>query len=129
MGRFVFVCSVVLNAGLLGLLVTAVLVLGVDLPGRPGPSGASGISTVRAQIASTPRFAVDPSWPQFPAGWILGEVSAVALDDRDHAWILHRPRSVSDARASAGEVPLAVVELDVVEVVLVELELIEVQLV
>ena len=42
----------------------------------------------------TPRFAVDPSWPKIPNGWVLGQVSSAAIDERDHVWVLHRPRVV-----------------------------------
>jgi len=41
-----------------------------------------------------PKFQVDPSWPKLPAKWVWGQVSSVSVDDRDHAWILQRPRSV-----------------------------------
>jgi len=41
-----------------------------------------------------PKFQVDPSWPKLPAQWAWGQVSSVSVDDRDHAWILQRPRSV-----------------------------------
>jgi len=39
-----------------------------------------------------PQYRVDPFWPQaLPENWILGEVSGVAVDSRDHVWIVHRP--------------------------------------
>jgi len=41
-----------------------------------------------------PKFRVDPSWPKLPAKWVWGQVSSVSVDERDHAWILQRPRSV-----------------------------------
>jgi DNA-binding beta-propeller fold protein YncE len=41
-----------------------------------------------------PKFQVDPSWPKLPSQWAWGQVSSVSVDDRDHAWILQRPRSV-----------------------------------
>jgi DNA-binding beta-propeller fold protein YncE len=52
----------------------------------------------RAQSHSTPRqvptFEVDASWPKMPSRWVLGLVSGVAVDARDHVWILHRPKTV-----------------------------------
>jgi DNA-binding beta-propeller fold protein YncE len=42
--------------------------------------------------AGVPRFEVDTSWPKLPNNWVLGLVSAIAVDRRDHVWILHRPR-------------------------------------
>jgi DNA-binding beta-propeller fold protein YncE len=54
-----------------------------------------------------PIFQVDPDWPKLPNNWVLGTVSAIAIDKRDHVWILHRPRSVKQGQAAP-----AVVELD-----------------
>ena len=41
-----------------------------------------------------PRFEADPSWPKLPDKWVWGQVSSVAFDERDHAWILQRPGSI-----------------------------------
>ena len=38
-----------------------------------------------------PAFRVDPSWPQIPARWQLGQVASVAVDADDHVWVLQRP--------------------------------------
>jgi len=68
-----------------GLMVIAVVGLYV-LPGaaqRP------------AKSAGIPVFQVDPTWPVLPNNWVVGIVSAVTVDKRDHVWILHRPRSVA----------------------------------
>ena len=40
-----------------------------------------------------PQFEVDPRWPEVPDSLEMGEVSSVAVDRRDHVWILHRPTS------------------------------------
>ena len=46
---------------------------------------------------SLPKFEADPYWPKpLPNNWILGEVSGVAVDARDHVWIIHRPRTTSE---------------------------------
>jgi DNA-binding beta-propeller fold protein YncE len=38
-----------------------------------------------------PHFEVDPFWPQpLPNKWILGAVIGVAVDERDHIYIVHR---------------------------------------
>lgn len=56
--------------------------------------------TVRAQRTQVPTFQVDPAWPQMPPRWILGQVSGVAVDSRDHVWIIQRPWSLaSDEKA------------------------------
>ncbi|MBT5074223.1 MAG: hypothetical protein HOJ34_00060 [Kordiimonadaceae bacterium] len=51
--------------------------------------GTSGDAT--AQAPQAPSFEVDPFWPQpLPNGWILGNVIGVAVDARDHVYIVHR---------------------------------------
>ena len=50
-----------------------------------------------------PRFDVDASFPQLPAGKVLGDVSSVAVDSQDHIWMIHRPRTVAaEQRANAA---------------------------
>jgi DNA-binding beta-propeller fold protein YncE len=50
-----------------------------------------------------PTFQVDPAWPTIPNNWVLGEVSSIAVDSRDHIWVLHRPRSIpAEKRANAA---------------------------
>ena len=46
-----------------------------------------------------PRFRVDQDWPQVPAQWRLGDVSSIAIDAQDNAWLLHRPRTLSPDEA------------------------------
>ena len=44
-----------------------------------------------AQTRQAPAFEVDPFWPQpLPNEWILGNVIGVAVDARDHVYIVHR---------------------------------------
>ncbi len=46
----------------------------------------------RAQV---PTFAVDAQWPKpLPNQWILGAVAGVAVDSRDHVWVVHRPSTL-----------------------------------
>lgn len=66
-----------------------------------------------AQVASAqergeaiPEFRVDPDWPKpLPNNWIFGQVSGVAVDRRDHIWIIHRPRSLQERQVLAGRQP------------------------
>lgn len=45
---------------------------------------------------SPPQFHVDAAWPQdLPSDWILGQVSGIAVDNNNHVWIVHRPRSLA----------------------------------
>src|SRR5262249_57229026 len=67
------------------------------------------IGVVRAQQGTTLRattFQVDPAWPTIPNNWVLGEVSSIAVDSRDHIWVLHRPRSIPDAQRSNAAPPV-----------------------
>lgn len=42
-----------------------------------------------------PTFAVDPAWPKpLPNRWLLGAVAGVAVDARDHVWVVHRPSTL-----------------------------------
>src|SRR5215510_11489294 len=54
------------------------------------------VKTAAAQVRAVevPKFRVDPAWPRLPAKWVWGQVSSVALDERDHAWILQRPGTI-----------------------------------
>ncbi len=48
-----------------------------------------------AQPAQVPRYEVDAAWPRpLPNRWILGAVVGVAVDNRNHVWITHRPSTL-----------------------------------
>jgi DNA-binding beta-propeller fold protein YncE len=53
-----------------------------------------------------PAFQVDSTWPTIPNNWVLGEVSSIAVDSRDHVWVLHRPRSIPEAQRSQAAPPV-----------------------
>lgn len=39
-----------------------------------------------------PTYQVDPAWPRpLPNRWLVGSVVGVAVDSRDHVWVVHRP--------------------------------------
>jgi DNA-binding beta-propeller fold protein YncE len=62
--------------------------------------------TAVAQRKAPPAFQVDPMWPKMPKQWILGQVSGLAVDARDHVWILQRPWSLADdEKATNPEAP------------------------
>jgi DNA-binding beta-propeller fold protein YncE len=74
------------------LLTCAILWTGQDLLER----------TAAAQDgkgAQAPRFEVDPFWPKpLPNHWLLGSTIGVAVDARDHVWIIHRGAATMDKR-------------------------------
>ena len=44
-----------------------------------------------------PRFEVDASWPKtLPNNWVIGQTGGIAVDSRDHIWVLQRPRSIAE---------------------------------
>jgi hypothetical protein len=66
-------------------------------------AGAGRSQAARAASPRAPTFEVVANWPTLPAGKVLGEVSSVTVDARDHVWVLHRPRSVpAEQRATAA---------------------------
>jgi DNA-binding beta-propeller fold protein YncE len=57
---------------------------------------AAGCSQMPSQ-PGVPGFAVDASWPKpLPNNWNLGQVAGIAVDARDHVWLIHRPKTLVD---------------------------------
>jgi len=73
--------------------VVAVVTAGCQQSGMPEPA-AQGAGTASVSV---PTFRPDPDWPQVPAQWRLGDVSSIAIDAEDNAWLLHRPRVLADS--------------------------------
>jgi len=55
-------------------------------------SGASVVGAPQPEPLVAPSFELDAAWPKVPAKWTLGNVSSVAVDERDHVWIIQRPQ-------------------------------------
>lgn len=54
----------------------------------------------------TPRYNVDPFWPkELPNRWIMGQVGGLAVDSKDHVWVLQRPRSATQDELGAAQNP------------------------
>lgn len=72
--------------------------IGLGMVGLAALSVAAQVAddSAHAQKPSAPRFQVDPFWPKMPAQWTLGQVAGLAIDSRDHVWILQRPWSLQD---------------------------------
>jgi NHL repeat len=90
------------------IFATVALVLAL-LGGR----GILAQSTAAPAQTSTalPTFELDKTWPpKLPNGWVMGQMSSVAIDKRDHVWLLHRPRFIP-AEQSAHRAP-PVLEFD-----------------
>ena len=55
-----------------------------------------------------PIFEVDPLWPKpFPNHWLLGSTIGVAVDSRDHIWIIHRGNLANNEIPAALDPPVA----------------------
>ena len=61
-------------------LIPLLAIVGVLMAQRPVPK---------------PVFEVDPKWPKMPAKFLWGVVSGVAVDSKDHIWVLHRPATLA----------------------------------
>ncbi len=79
-----------------GVLIAASLLIAVactTTDTRDGPS---------LTLSASPKYRVDPFWPKALQGnWMLGQVAWVAVDSRDHVWIIHRPASILDEEKGA----------------------------
>src|SRR5262245_13194166 len=61
------------------------------------------LAQARGGAARAPAFQVDPFWPKpLPNHWILGSVTGVALDAKEHVWIVHRGLDSLTVRTEAG---------------------------
>jgi len=80
-------------------------VLAVVLMGStPIMSSRSRVAAqTRAAASAAPAFQADPFWPKpLPNHWILGSVTGVAVDARDHVWIVHRGLDSLNTRTESG---------------------------
>src|SRR5215831_8790350 len=53
-----------------------------------------------------PEFKVDPAWPSIPNNWVLGEVTSISVDSKDHIWVLHVPQSIPEAQRANAAPPV-----------------------
>jgi DNA-binding beta-propeller fold protein YncE len=64
----------------------------------------------QAQSSTTakrvPVFEVDRAWPKLPNNWVVGHVASVAVDRRDHVFMLHRPNTIPEDRRSHAAPPV-----------------------
>ncbi len=76
----------------IALVVAAVLV--------PAGGGSDTAEAGQGASAGVPTYELDPSFPPaLPEGWVMGVPTSVAVDARDHVWVLSRPRTVPEEQA------------------------------
>src|SRR4029077_12794104 len=70
-------------------------------------SCSSTTGTGGAQSSNNPpRYQVDPFWPKpLPNQWALGQVAGLHVDNKDHLWIIHRPRTIENLETGAAQNP------------------------
>ena len=64
--------------------------------------GSAALVRVQGQALQAPKFQVDPLWPKpLPNHWLLGSAVGVAVDSRDHIFVINLPNSFN-ARTEIG---------------------------
>ena len=72
----------------------------------PAPAAVSDAANGEVAGGDQPVFRVDATWPKpFEQNWILGQLTAVAVDSRDHVWITHATGGLSFAALGATHDP------------------------
>jgi len=71
-----------------------------------GPICGGGAVAFAATDRPMPSLSPEIDWLRPPNGWILGEITAVAVDRRDHVWLLQRPRTLAAEDRSHAAPPV-----------------------
>ena len=82
-------------------LLSSVVVAALAIAGWTAPAYA-------AAAKAMPIFEVDKGWPQKPANMKFGDVSSIAIDDKDNAWVLTRPRTLKPADKAQAAPPVTI---------------------
>ena len=107
--RFLLIARV--NGSLAVALAATLVVSACGPTANAPPAPASSESGPAPPSAPAHRdgaasYGVDPFWPKpLPNNWIVGQVSGLAVDARDHIWIIHRPSSLTPEEAAAAQKP------------------------
>lgn len=102
MPRAVHVCSM-RSASIAAAAAVVMLTAGCEQPPAAAETGFSG--------EGMPVFELDASWPPpLPYNWKLGHVPSVAVDARDHVFLLSRPNTLPPEERARAAPP--VIELD-----------------
>ncbi|MFN7980058.1 MAG: hypothetical protein U0P30_18135 [Vicinamibacterales bacterium] len=68
---------------------------------------AAAVGTLPVAARQSPQtFTVDPTWPQeFPNHWVMGSVTGVFVDSKDHVWITSLPETLTEEELYEEQVP------------------------
>ena len=93
--------NVLAGAAAVGLLVCGAVY-------DAGRMSAAAPTVAQSAKPSAPTLQVDPLWPRpLPNHWLFGSITGVAVDARDHIWVVHRgadslnPRTEMSAATSS----------------------------
>jgi DNA-binding beta-propeller fold protein YncE len=90
------------------------LLVGVSGAACTTGSGAVGGTTSGAAgglaadgFQASPTFLIDPSWPRQPIAndWIMGSITGVFVDARDHVWVTHLIETLTEEEIAAVQTP------------------------
>ncbi|HUQ86602.1 MAG TPA: hypothetical protein VM096_03525 [Vicinamibacterales bacterium] len=77
-------------------LLCAALLAAIVPAGRPTAEPFDS-AQAQAKPANAPAFKVDPAWPQeMPNHWIMGAVTGVFVDAKQHVWVTHLPETLTE---------------------------------
>ena len=69
------------------------------------PTRAGGQPRAAAS-GGVPAFKVDPGWPlEMPNKWIMGAVTGVFVDAKQHVWVTHLPETLTEEETSVEQKP------------------------
>ena len=92
--------------GLLLFALAATLACGSPPPAAEEAAAGASSGSVFDGLPGGAGFVFDPTWPKpLPDNWTLGSVVGVAIDSRDHIWIVQRPSSLSSQERGADDDP------------------------
>ena len=63
-------------------------------------------SSPQRAVQVAPSFSFDTAWMHVPEQWVLGTISGVHVDRHDNVWIIHRPRTIPEARRAQAAPPV-----------------------
>lgn len=93
------------------LTTTAVLATTLSLGCQSRVADAESAAAPEDAAGGIPIFEVDNNWPQpLPYNWVIGHVPSVAVDSRDHVFVLSRPNTLPPEQRARAAPPL--IELD-----------------
>jgi sugar lactone lactonase YvrE len=82
------------------IVILALITMALTGCAQPPVAGDSAATSI-------PRYQVDTAWPKpLQGNWIFGQVSSVTVDQNDHVWVLHRPRTLlADEKGAQARPP------------------------